>query len=50
LTYGSPVADVHLIVKTPPLVTLVGAEMVRAETKGATSTRRLSNIAKFFDK
>jgi len=35
---------VQLILTVPPLVTLVGVSMVRAETKGATSTRRLINL------
>ena len=42
LTYGSPAADVQLMVTVPPLVISLGAERVRAETKGATSARRLS--------
>jgi len=35
---------VQVIFKVPPLVTPVGVLMVRAETKGATSTRRLVNL------
>jgi hypothetical protein len=45
---GSPAALVQLIVTVPPDVGLVGASIVRAETKGATSAKRLSleNILK----
>jgi len=39
---GSPAADVQLMVILPPLVISLGVERVRAETKGATSARRLS--------
>lgn len=42
--YGSPAALVQLIVTVPPDVGLVGASIVRAETKGATSAKRLQEI------
>ena len=47
LTYGSPEATVQAIVTLPPLLILVGRVMLRPETKGATSARRLSKIRGF---
>lgn len=50
LTYGSlPLpSNVQLIVNGPPLVAPVILLMVRAEAKGATSTRRLRKVVSFY--
>ena len=49
LTYGSPGAVNQEKLIVPPLVTLVGGLMVRAETRGATVTStRLHKIVSFF--
>jgi hypothetical protein len=47
LTYGSPAAVVQVILIVPPMTTFVGVLRVRAEAKGATSTRRLRRIVSF---
>jgi hypothetical protein len=50
LAYGSVEAVVQESKIDPPLKTFVGVLRVRAETKGATSTRRLHKIVSFFKK
>ena len=48
LTYGSPAADVQVMVIVPPLVTgPFIASRVRAEAKGATSKRTLRKIVSY---